>query len=323
MRKNYTKYVVLIGALLLNGCSFGRFFGTAQECNRPNLANNKPMPNKQDAKAIRVISANVRFDFPSDKEHGLEWARRLPVLTSTLLKYKPDVIGIQEATKKQIHEILESCKISGSEFGHFGLTTNNTNGGIFDEHLTIMFNPRRFMKVSSGFHMLSDTPDVVSPEPGFGGMYTHALIWVKLRDRLTRQTIGFATTHFDPSMKAGNIRVKSAELLQRTLEKIFWQTPFTLMGDFNLFPDADGNEAYNVLAEIGDDIRNSSKRGHFGPDATFAAFKHEAKNNHAKTRLDHMFVNKLLVLSEGVIQHTTTPPASDHDFLIADLSLAK
>lgn len=323
MAFSYFYTAILAACILLNGCGVDSFFATSRQCNRKNLSNDKAMIAKLEPKAIRLISANIRFDFPNDKNHGFEWARRLPFITAALLKHKPDIIALQEGTIKQVNELIAACKLQKIEYGLCGLTTKNSDSGAFDEHLSILYNPQRFIKVASGHFMLSENPDVLDSTPGFGGMYTHALVWAKLRDRFTQETLGVATTHFDPSTKGGDIRVKSASLIQQKLLTIFGSTPFALMGDFNLFPDADGNEAYALLTDIGDDVRDTSKRGHFGPDATFTAFAYESKNGLHSTRLDHIFVSNLTVLAEGVINHTTTPPASDHDFVVADVMFKK
>jgi endonuclease/exonuclease/phosphatase family metal-dependent hydrolase len=288
--------------------------------NRQHTANTKKFRVRKNKNALRVISANLRLPIASNKNSTMDWTKRLARITDLLAWYKPDIIGIQEATKNTASQLCSALKEYDLNFELIGFTAGNNDATKIDEYVAIAYNADYFCPETWGHSIISKGSQSDDPSEG---IFKRIVSWAILRNWVTDKKLMVASTHFDHYIKdkSFDLRVKSAHRLKSILERRASRMPLVLMGDFNVFPDADGHECYKTLCTIADDVRDISASPHYGPDGTFPGFRPCAAKDASPdgSRLDHIFVKDCGVLAEGVLQNNPEAPYSDHHFVIADI----
>lgn len=184
---------------------------------------------------IRVVSFNDRTQGADaeDAPLGNDWHQRLPLVRDMLKDLDPDLIGIQEATAQQVHDISKNFEV------------------ILKEELAILFRPDRLEKLESGSLRLGVFG---SPDP-WGDRW---LLWVRLRSKASkREFLAFVThlsTAADQVPQARQVLDFARELNLKT------KLPTCLLGDFNF-------NVASLVAEYGFVDAMKDKAG------TFHAFK--------------------------------------------------
>ncbi|HEY4328906.1 MAG TPA: endonuclease/exonuclease/phosphatase family protein [Phycisphaerae bacterium] len=91
-------FALLAAATSLSVWWAGQQLGTAQGAAQDAVLTSRPVP-QAGWGPMRVITANIRLDMPVDGENG--WVNRRELLTKTLLKYQPEILGCQEVSPVQ------------------------------------------------------------------------------------------------------------------------------------------------------------------------------------------------------------------------------
>lgn len=259
--------------------------------------------------ALRVISFNIR----SDDDPGHAWCHRKQKVASVLRFHHADLIGLQEPSEQQLHDLCTSL----TEFEIYG-------GVCLKEgaHDPIFFRKSRFQLLHAGYFYLSQTPDF--PSTGWDAKYMRATCWVKLLDKRTRKQFYFFNTHFDYHGRVA--RDESARLLKQKIREIAGRFPFVLTGDFNLFPTLGGEETYQILTDQTGpihltDAQTISQHPHHGPTGTWSGFKEAGQPG---IKPDYIFVGpQIEVYLHGVLADTFDGQfPSDHLPVLADVLLS-
>ena len=178
---------------------------------------------------LRVMSFNIRYGTASDGDHA--WSKRRQ-LVFNLINEKPyDVIGVQEALKFQIDEILAT----DADLAAIGV--GRDDGQAKGEHSSILYRKSRLTPdpVRQGTVWLSETPEVPGSkhwgngitriftfarftESGGGGGAGGGVFWVY-------------NTHFDHQSEPA--RRRSAEAIAAHLASHVGGERVLVTGDFN------------------------------------------------------------------------------------------
>ncbi len=244
---------------------------------------------------VRVMSFNILTD--QDELHA--WRERKDHVVSMIRFHHADLVGLQEPSEKQLDD-LRSALI---EFDFFP--------GIYNP---ILFRKNRFQMISSGSFFLSMTPDRLSL--GWDAKFPRAVSWVQLKDEKLNRDFFFFNTHFDYHGK--NARAESALLLEEKVFQIADNQPIIIAGDFNLFPQLDGQTTYNLLTRKFADAFDLAQFPHHGPTGTWSGFKEAGRPG---IKPDCIFVGpNIEVYLHGVLSDTFDGKfPSDHLPVVADL----
>ena len=178
-----------------------------------------PMPNT--GLNLNVMSFNIRRGTAKDgKNH---WTFRRNRVRELLNRYRPDVLGLQEALDFQISEI--SAMLPGYERVGIG----NLGGGK-GLHTAIFYDAERFVPSAGGTFWFSDTPDMPGSK-GWGNIIPRTCTWTRLIEKDSEQAFYFYNVHLDHISRRS--RKNSVVFLTRFIHTRSSPDPFVLTGDFN------------------------------------------------------------------------------------------
>jgi endonuclease/exonuclease/phosphatase family metal-dependent hydrolase len=222
--------------------------------------------------AVSVMSFNLRFDNPDDGANA--WPERWGLVAAFLREREPDLVGVQEALKRQ----LDDLAASNPEFGRVGVGRSDGREG--GEYSAILYRRARFVVLESGTFWLSDTPDV----PGsatWGNEITRISTWARFRDVGSGATFYHFNTHFDHQSQPS--RERSAALLaERVAARTHRADPVIVTGDFNA---GESNPAVRNLLE---GLTDTFRAAH--PDAEVQGTFHGFSGNLGEDRIDYVLV---------------------------------
>jgi endonuclease/exonuclease/phosphatase family metal-dependent hydrolase len=171
--------------------------------------------------SLNIMSFNIRRGTAKDGRN--HWIFRRDLVRDILDRYRPDVLGLQEAMDFQISALHKM--LSGYEMVGIG-----NRGGSEGMHTAIFFNAARFSLTEEGTFWLSDTPDVPGSK-GWGNILPRTCTWARLAEKDSGQGLYFYNTHLDHLSQRS--RKKSVVLLTQRIHARLYQDPIVLMGDFN------------------------------------------------------------------------------------------
>ena len=250
---------------------------------------------------FRLATYNIRC--PGDKGDNA-WAARAERVRALIRSRAFDVMGLQEATEKQINDLLtEGWAYTG---------VGRDDGKLKGEAACIFYRKDRFDLRGSGTFWLSEKPETPGSK-SWGAACTRVCTWARLADGKTGREFVWFNTHLDHI--SAEARTKGIELIVSRINKIAQGRPVFLTGDFNAAPDS---APVKVAQGILRDSISLSKTPHAGPDKTFNGFKFGVPPTE---RIDYIFVSSgIRVLSHATfddVQGQLYP--SDHFPVAADV----
>ena len=257
--------------------------------------------------SLNVMSFNIRYPNPGDGIHY--WDSRRPFVASMIRYNEVDLLGVQEAHRRQLNEIVSDMP----EYEWFGVcrTDGSTNPVPDNEFSAILYRKDRFERLDGNTFWLSETPEVIA-SVGWDAALPRIVTWAKFKDRSTGKIFFHFNTHFD---HMGEIaRNESAKLLLQQIESIAGKIPVVITGDFNC---SDSDRPYQTLTRDTNacqltDALHISKILHHGPMSTFAGnFQASGMIDH---RIDFIFTSKSVsVLKHAILSDSWNGNlASDH-----------
>ena len=259
-------------------------------------------------KPMNIITYNIRYNTPSDKENA--WPNRRAEVMNLLKLHKADIFSVQEALYDQIMDLKDG--MSGFDYVGVGRDDGNING----EFSAIYYNSNRYALIENGTFWLSETPQI--PSKSWDAALNRICTWARLKEKETRKTFYIFNTHFDHiGVKA---RKESALLILKKIDAISGRKdPVILTGDFNLKPE---EKPLVLIRQKLKDSRQISKTVPQGPVGTFNDFDFMSK---LENRIDYIFVNKMIdvkkyaVLTDSKNNHYP----SDHLPVLAEIQFKK
>ncbi|MEP6795310.1 MAG: endonuclease/exonuclease/phosphatase family protein [Saprospiraceae bacterium] len=265
---------------------------------------------------FNVMTFNLRYPNPDDGIHS--WDNRRPLVTSLIRFHDVDLLGVQEAHRRQINEIDTDLP----EYAWFGVC--RTDGKIDPkpdgEFSAILYRKSRFTFLDGNTFWLSETPDKIG-SVGWDAALPRIVTWAKFKDNKTGKVFFYFNTHFDHiGVKARN---ESAQLLLQQIKLIAGNAEVVITGDFNC---NETEQPYHLMTNDSTsyhvtDAMTISQSPPYGPKGSFAgSFMISDLIDH---RIDFIFVrNKVEVLKYAILSDSWNGNmASDHLPVIAEVRL--
>lgn len=226
---------------------------------------------------IVVGSYNIRCIMHSDKARGDIWENRYPKLCSQINFVEPDIFGTQEASHKQLKQMLSILK----DYSYIGV--GRDNGKNKGEHSAIFYNKTKYELIDKGNFWLNESPD--KPIIGWDAAKVRICSWGKFKEKISGKTLFFFNIHLDH--KGKEAIEKGSLLVLEKIKEIAKDNPVILSGDFN----SDQNSpAYTIISQSGFLFDTYTLTNNiFAENGTYNAFNPDKKTNR---RIDHIFVSK-------------------------------
>jgi len=262
------------------------------------------------------MSFNIRLP---NQEDGINyWDNRRPLVASTIRYHEADIIGVQEAFRRQLDEMVADMP----EYDWFGVS--RTDGSIHpnpdSEFSAILYRKDRFVRLDGHTLWLSETPKVVGSK-GWDAAFPRIVTWAKFKDLLTGKLFYYFNTHFDHLGQQA--RTESAKLLLIKIKEIAGETPVVLSGDFN---SIETDVPYRILTGEGspykmNDALYTSLLPHHGPPGSFSGnFMLPGVGTY---RIDFIFThNNIVVLKHAILSDSWDGRLpSDHLPVLAEVRI--
>ncbi|CAI5705249.1 hypothetical protein KXD40_000131 [Peronospora effusa] len=175
---------------------------------------------------VGIMSFNVRTSIANDPCPSGCWDVRKERVKKLIEKYKPDIIGVQEAAPDQ-------TAFFQNVLG-FAATGECSGECLYNERNSIFFVEARWELLSTSSYALSATPETL-PSNTWSLEFLRSAVIARLRDKKTSRVICMLNTHFDISRGQPQSAVLSAKLLSK-----FCQHDDTVImtGDLNTAPSS-------------------------------------------------------------------------------------
>lgn len=266
--------------------------------------------------SFRVMSFNIRL--PNQGDGINYWDLRRPLVASTIRYHEVDIIGVQEAFRRQLDEMTTDMP----EYVWFGVcrTDGSVEPNPDSEFSAILYRKDRFERLDGQTFWLSETPEVAGSK-GWDAAFPRIVTWAKFRDVRSGKLFYYFNTHFDHMGEQA--REESAKLLLQKIKDIAGKVPVILSGDFN---STDTSKPYLVLTDIQStygmtDAMFSSKSPHHGPLGSFSgSFKLPGVGDN---RIDFVFIrNNVSVLKHAILSDSWDGRLpSDHLPVLAEVRI--
>ena len=196
---------------------------------------------KTDTNDMKIMTFNIRYGTATDGENSWEYRKHL--LIDCLNKYKPDILGIQEAHDYQVN-FIKSAFQNWETFGvgryHTVAEPDRPQESLKGESCTIFYDTTKFTKIEHGTFWHSDTPN----EPAsitWGNKYPRITTWGILEQCNNGKRFFVMNTHFSGEEPYVS---NTANLNMLKKREIAGSMPTIFMGDFNLSPESDAHELF-------------------------------------------------------------------------------
>jgi endonuclease/exonuclease/phosphatase family metal-dependent hydrolase len=171
---------------------------------------------------LKIMTYNIRYDYPADGINS--WSNRKHRLLAMLGRYRPDILGVQEAQFNQVVDLVQNL----DGYGYVGV--GRDNGKQNGEYAAILYQSSEFDLLDHKTFWLSETPEAAGSK-SWDAAITRVVTWARLYSKRSQSEIVVLNTHFDHQGKKA--RIRSAELIRKKLSEIVGDLPFVLMGDLN------------------------------------------------------------------------------------------
>ena len=173
---------------------------------------------------LKVMTFNFRYATSRDGDN--RWENRKEFVANVIRDYVPDVLGVQEALRSQLDDVIKHLP----EYTEVGI---GRDGGTKGEYSAILYRTNRFDLTASGTFWLSETPG--KPSQDWGSACRRICTWAQLTDKKTKQSFYFYNTHLDHYSKEAQL--KGAQLIMKHAKERSSKAPIILTGDLNVGED--------------------------------------------------------------------------------------
>ena len=225
------------------------------------------------SQSFSVMTYNIRLDIASDDENA--WPNRKDFLSSQVLFYGPDVLGVQEALPNQMKDLKERLP----NYNHIGIGRDGANQG---EYSAIFYNKNKLKVEKEQTFWLSKTPDVVSKD--WDAALPRICTYGLFEDLKSNTKFWVFNTHLDHVGEQA--RLNGIKLIQQKIaEENDKNYPVFLMGDFNVEPNS------LLIKRLSENMLNTESLADltFGPNGTFNGFRF---NESVTRKIDYIFMSK-------------------------------
>ena len=256
---------------------------------------------------IKVMTYNIRCGYCEDSSNVNNWSKRKYLVAYIIKNHNPDLIGLQEAERFQVKELIEML----DEYDWYGVSREN--GKDEGESTAILYRRKKFIPVEKKTLWLSETPMIISK--GWDAMFKRTVTIIKLKTLMSSKEFYYFNTHFDHIGETA--RTESSRLLINEISKYSANYPVVLTGDFNYTSNSPG---YRIITEKLSDAKLVLHNPNKGGNITFNGFGNEIR---ADNKIDFIFVNDKTKVLNHTIDTTTFNGLypSDHYPVITNIIL--
>lgn len=173
------------------------------------------------AAPLSVMTFNIRYGTAADGDN--HWRLRREQLFSLLREQQADVVGLQEALRFQIDEILDAVP------GYAFVGVGRADGRQAGEYTAILYRTARLQARRSDTFWFSDTPGVVK-STSWGNRIERICTWAYFEDR---EGLPFYVYNVHLDHQSQPSRERSAALLLKVIGARNPAAPAVVTGDFN------------------------------------------------------------------------------------------
>lgn len=230
---------------------------------------------------IRAMTFNIRFDNPEDGDRG--WAYRKEMVASVIERYHPHIVGLQEATWRQIFDLRRLLP-------RYGFCLQNRVWDETCQYPTLLYRLDEVECLENGEFWLSTTPRVHRSKD-WGSAFPRMLSYGQFQVKGVPQLITAGVSHLDN--KSDRARSRQASMIADWYKS--QKHPCIIMGDFNEQPD--GN-VHSILCSSS--LVDTWKALGFAEDER-AMTHHDFQGNPDKGRLDWILVSSHFMVLNGEV----------------------
>ena len=222
----------LAGGLFIDACSASGYWSAAAyiaaqlsgECGEKVVFEQKQYMGED---AIGVMSFNLKAESKT-----ADYNARTDAVVDTILKYRPAVVGVQEATDQWMNILREKL---GDVYTIVG---EGRNAEGHDEHSAILYLTAEFDCLESGTRWLSDTPEEKGSQFA-ESHYKRIMTYVLLSRKSDGKQFLHVNTHLDYGTTAAEeqVKVKQMQVIFDEIAKLP-SVSTTITGDFNATVDS-------------------------------------------------------------------------------------
>lgn len=275
-------------------------------CN-PSLAMEVPAANP-----LRIMTFNIRRE-GKEKDPKNLWKNRKARVVELITSLHPDIMGLQEPTTEQIHDLAPALKMlwfgSGRGSSWFGMGP--------DEYNPIFFNNKRLELLEFGTFPINPCSkmEYIWDRKKYG-LLPRICTWGKFKDFETQHEFFVFNTHLDHLYSRAQIH--GLETILKSIDEKPANFPLIFMGDFNteITPGLQNTILKNFMNT------SALAKEKTGPAETRTGWRHEELK-----KIDHILVRTSAPIT--VRRHTTiveqdknTLP-SDHRPVIVDVEFGE
>ena len=261
------------------------------------LAAALPASHESEQPALNVMSFNIRYGTAKDGDNA--WPKRRDLVFDVIRRHDPDVIGLQEALRFQLDELLAALP------GYRSVGVGRADGATKGEYAAVFYRADRFTLDEHGTFWLSDTPTTPG-STSWGNTIPRIATWARLIDKADGKGFYIYNAHFDH--RSAPSRERSAALLvERAASRTHGDEPVVITGDFNA---GEGSAPIRTLtdAKYVDTFRVKH------PDATDVGTFNGFRSTRTGRKIDYVFVSPGLEVLEAsiLLDHDARRYPSDH-----------
>ena len=228
----------------------------------------------------RVMSFNIRYDNPADKENW--WENRKNEVKGLIEYYHPDFVGIQEGLNHQVEFLNQNT----SNYDYIGV--GRDDGAKKGEYTAIYYDTTKFDLIQTRTFWLSETPDTVSV--GWDASMERICTYGEFINKKTKKSLFIFNSHFDHI--GTEARKRSAMLIVDKIQQYgLRKMKVIVMGDFNSEPLSD--PIITLKKEL-DDGLEISQNTFYGPKGTFNGFDNKLM---PEKRIDYILTKNINMVS--------------------------
>ena len=243
---------------------------------------------------IRFMTFNIRFDTVLDEPGGNRWRDRKESVIETVLRYRPGVVGFQEALESQLSDLTAGL------VGYRGIGKPREIGET-GEYVPLFYDTQRFELEDFGDFWLSPTPKVEGSR-GWDSDAPRHCTWAKLKDLTTGTQVAAFNTHLD--VLGVMARLEAAKLIVTEMS-VAPGTPTVALGDFNAGEDSDAVATFKAAG-----FRDTFREVH--PNAADVQTVHHYTDMSGSKKIDYIMCDaRWKVIDADIIR---TEAAGRHPF---------
>lgn len=236
-----------------------------------------------------LMTYNLRCNTENDKDNW--WEYRKEEVAELILRYEPDILGIQEGLHGQVEFLNQKLKY----YKYIGV--GRDDGKIKGEFTALLYNTNTYKLIQNYTYWLSETPEEVSV--GWDAAMERIVTYGSFVNRQSSDTLHVFNCHYDHIGQEA--RENSSRLILSLIERNNLQNAqLVVMGDFNARPE---DRSITILTESLQDSYTSVLKDPQGPVGTFNNFDPQ---HQLTDRIDYILVRNLAVQSYRAIDDKRT-----------------